>query len=103
MWIAEVPDNYAAGFDEAMHEQFDKTAAIEKILEKYPQVRSFILKGDSSEDEEALDSLKFKQQKGRLDQVNSIYVTDSPNKLNDKFDVNIPRNYDGLVSIMKQN
>ena len=102
--ILEVADAYkqAAGFNEAMSEQFDKKSSIREIVNKYPERRRFVLKVDSPEEESTLEFLVQSKRLGKIDEVTSIWVTDSPHKLNPKFDANIPRNYNGLVQLIKE-
>jgi len=101
--IKEVAESYkqSASFDEVMAEQFDKENSIKRISQKYPERRKFIVKGDSPEDEQMLKVLIHEKQRGKLDQVTSIYVADSQNHINPNFDVNIGRNYKGLVELLQ--
>lgn len=102
--IGEIGNAYkiALGFHEVIPEAFDKVYAIRKVLEANPARRRIILKGDSLEDKRALDFILHKQRKHEVDEVTSIYVADSPRHLNPSFDINIGRNYNGLVRLIKE-
>lgn len=103
--IKEITDAYkdAIGFDDALVEQYDKKASIEKILNLYPKAKSFVIIGDSQEDEQMLNFLRDKQQQGgQINTILGIYVADSPENINPNFDINIGKNYGGLVKLMQQ-
>ena len=93
--IREIGEVYreVLGFHEVLPEAFDKRHAMEGILKNNPMIRRIILKGDSLEDEGALDFVLHKHRKGELDGTTSIYVAKSPHQLNPHFDINIGRNY----------
>ena len=99
--IKEIAQAYkqAAGFTGFMLEQFDKEKSIEELVKKHPERKRFILKGDSQEDEVALDYLEFSKRKKRIDEVLSIFVTDHPCSVNNKFDIHIGRDYTKLVEL----
>lgn len=101
--IKEVAEAYkqSASFDEVMAEQFDKENSIKRISHRYPERRRFVVKGDSPEDEQMLKVLIHGKQRGKFNQVTSIYVADSANHLNPNFDINIGRNYKGLVELLQ--
>ncbi len=103
--IIEVVKPFAdfLGFDNVMVEVFDKERVISQIIERYPEFRRCLVKGDSEEDEGILDKLDFYKGKGRIEDVVSCYVADSPDNINEKFTFNIGRNYFGLVGIMQGN
>jgi len=99
--IEEITQAYkqAAGFTAFMSEQFDKQKSMEELIKKHPERKRFILKGDSQEDEAALDCLKFSKRNKRIDEVLSIFVTDHPCSVNNKFDINIGKDYTKLVEL----
>jgi len=100
--IREVGEAYrrAAGFDEVLPEQFDKQKGIAKIVRAHPERKRFVIKGDSAEDEAVVDFLKSLKKKGEIEEVTPIYISNSPRNLNPRFDINIGRNYGGLVSLI---
>lgn len=101
--IREVGEAYleAAGFNELLPEQFDKRGSLDMILLMQPEARRFLVQGDSEEDQEFLERLELKKKIGRLHQVTSIYVSGSPYSLNPAFDINIGRDYTGLVKLLQ--
>lgn len=104
--VIEVGEAYkqGAGFDEVMAEQFDKEDSIKKVCEKYPNKKSFIIKGDSPEDEAIIDFLRFRKRKDEIELITSIYVAKSSDEkeINPRFDINIGQNYEGLVQILEK-
>lgn len=102
--IKEVGEAFreAAGFNEVMAEQFDKQEGIQRVVKAYPERKRFVIKGDSAEDEAMLDVLNELKRRGKIEEVTPIYIADSPNKLNPRFDINIGRDYNGLVRLIKE-
>jgi len=97
--IAE-PYGQAIGFDDVLVEQYNKRETSEKIL-NWDHPRRFIVIGDSPLEQKMYAFLKDKERRGEIESVLGIYVADSPENINPKFDINIPQNYSGLVKIMQ--
>lgn len=91
----------AAGFDFAMAQQFDKQESIKELMQKFPNNRRYVLIGDSEEDEAALDYLKFLWRYTKVETLASVYVAKSERYINERFDINIGRDYTGLVALVK--
>lgn len=100
--IQEIALAYAdiLGITAIWPKQYDKFETIKQIFEKSRTKKRWLVKGDSEEDLEMLSFLKFQKVHGKIDDVIGIYVTDE--KLNPKFDVNLFRDYTGLVRLMKR-
>lgn len=100
--IKQTADVYcrAAGFDKALAEQYDKKASVRHVRSMFPNNRRVIFIGDSKEDEEALDYLKFLWNYVKFDTLLSIYVAKSPEECSWKFDINIGRDYSLLVELL---
>ncbi len=90
----------AAGFDTALAEQYDKAGAVREITKRFPEKRRYVLIGDSDEDSEALDYLKFLWRYVKIDTLVSIYVAENDGKINKRFDINIGRDYTGLAKLV---
>jgi len=92
---------YYFKFNQVIAQTYDKEKAVCRLVEK-GMFKRFILKGDTVEDEASFDALKFYEKKGKIEYVIGIYIT-KKKRLNEKFEVNIGKNYEGLVSILKEN
>jgi len=90
------------GFDEYMAEVFDKEKAAINLVERKPWFKNYFVKGDSKEDELILNVLNFYKKKGKLESITSCCIVDCKNKINEKFDINIGKNYFGLVQILNE-
>lgn len=101
--IPEIVGGYfqATNFDYAIADVVDKEKSIEKLLKIYPNKKRIWFSADNPEDEAALKFLKDKESKGEIDFVYSLYVTPSSNKLNEKYDINIPQNYKGIYELLR--
>ena len=80
-----------------------KKNGIELLLNKYSKKQRIWYSGDHPSDEEALDFLKFRTQKNEIDYVVSLFVSDSPRKINEKYDINIAQDYSGLHELVHSN
>ncbi|MBI4139995.1 hypothetical protein HY483_03460 [Candidatus Woesearchaeota archaeon] len=89
------------GINSVVAEAFYKSTIVELMIKAAPWRKRYLLIGDSSEDEEALDVLRSIKKKGFIDFVLSIWVCKSPDDANKEFDISIGRNYSGLVEIIK--
>ena len=80
----------------------EKGKFIEDFVRTFPDFQRYFVKGDNGCDEEMVDCLKFLQRKRKIDDVTSCYVARSPTeaKMNPAFDINIGRDYRGLVDIL---
>lgn len=90
----------ASEFDLTFAEQADKTHAIHLIVNHFPQHGRYLVKGDSTPDERMLRALRFLKTQGAIEDVVGINVCKSRKNINPHFDVNIPRDYSGLVSLL---
>ncbi len=89
------------GFQDIIGESLDKEKSISEFIERNPQFKKYIVKGDSHYDEAMLKALEFYKKKGKIDHYISIWVSKEPN-LNEKVDVNIGWNYTGLVELLRK-
>lgn len=87
------------GINRIYAEQFDKLNAIKLILGQNPSRKSWLVKGDSEEDQEVLTFLKFQKTKNRIDDIIGIYVTEE--ELNPEFEINLFQDYRPLVDLIK--
>lgn len=91
----------AAGFDAALSMQFDKKKSAREIISRFPSCRRHVFLGDSAEDEDALDYLKFLRKYVKIDALVSVYVAKSQKSANSNFDISIGRDYTCLDDLLK--
>lgn len=91
------------GFQEVKGEVFDKGKGLGEFI-RQNSFRRYLIKGDSGEDEIMLDFLEFYLKKRKIDDYVSCYRADKPtkNEINSRFNVNLGKDYSGLVEILKQ-
>lgn len=82
--------------NEALSEQFDKKKSVEKIIKKYPNQKKFVVRGDTVEDEEMADYLKYLKLKETIDDVIFIHVAKNSRHYNPRADLNTSRNHGAL-------
>jgi len=101
--ISEIIEGYikATGFNEAISDQFNKEKGIKKVTKRYPNKKRILFSANDPEDEAALDFLKYKKTKGEIEYVYSLYVTKSPNRINERYDINIAQIYTGLNELFR--
>ncbi|MFA5888539.1 MAG: hypothetical protein WC852_07560 [Candidatus Nanoarchaeia archaeon] len=99
--IAE-PYSNALGFDMTLESQYAKRESVDFMMGVFPDLKRFAVLGDSKEDEEMVDYLRFKLKKGSIDTLVSIYVAKSKRKMNMNFDASIGRDYSPLVELVKK-
>jgi len=92
----------ALNFDFSMEEQYNKRESVDFIAGMFPDLKRYAVFGDSEEDEEMLDYLRFKLVKGSIDTLVSVHVAKSKRKANMKFDASIGRDYSPLVELVKK-
>lgn len=83
-----------------------KPDQINNLLLEHPERRRVIIFDDcygAGEAEQVLDSLTTFKKAGMLEDVVSCLVTNSPEKINERFTINIPPDYRGLVSVLRNN
>ena len=99
--IPEIAQGFvkATRFNDAIHDA-KKNDGIELISQKYPARKRIWFSGDHPSDEDALDFLKFKKQKNEMDYFVSLFVSDSPRNINEKYDINIAQDYTGLNELL---
>ncbi len=100
--IAEVVQCYAEelGFAEWHGEELLKRQAVEKYVTAHPEQQHYIVKGDSEEDFEMLDFLRHRQREKKVASVLGIYCAKNFFKEKHDFDVEIGRDYRGLVELL---
>lgn len=102
--IREVGEKFGGvlGFDEVQGEVLDKAKALEEFVKGHP-FDWYLVKGDSEEDEEMLEVLKYFLRKRKIQGYFGCYVAEEAGegKMNPNFGVNIGRDYSGLVEILK--
>lgn len=81
-------------FDEAYCQTAEKWNPIKKFN---GNIKKIAFAGDSVEDENLLNEAK----KSNLDYCLSIYIAESPKKINERFCINIGRNWKGLSKILE--
>ncbi|MEK6864362.1 MAG: hypothetical protein AABX27_03660, partial [Nanoarchaeota archaeon] len=99
--IAE-PYTNALGFDMVLESQYAKRESVDFMMGVFPDLKRFAVFGDSEEDLEMVDYLRFKLKKGSIDTLVSIYVAKSERKANLNFDASIGRDYSALVELVKK-
>lgn len=100
--IAEIAQVFAdyLGFNEVLAKKFDKGKTVDEFICSHNFINYF-LKGDSKEDEQALDVLEFYKRKGKVNNIISCYLSNSMNDFNSKFTINVIGGYSGLVSLLQ--
>ncbi|GEM_PF-5542780 len=88
--------------NDAMAEQFDKKKSVEKIIKKYPNQKKFVVRGDTAEDQEMADYLKYLKLKETIDDVVFINIAKNPRHYNSCADVNTSRNHKALNYWLKK-
>jgi hypothetical protein len=98
--IGEIASAYALelGIDQLYSETYDKRKVLENLVNSNPQCRRWIVKGDSDEDTEMLDYLRFKKKNRKIDDVVGIKVAKS--KPDPDYDLTLFRDYRGLVELI---
>ena len=89
-------------FNDFFAEQFNKKDSVKQILERFPHRKRFIVKGDTAEDEEMFDELKYWK---KVEQINDVYFINIANherNYNPRADVNSSRNQLALAEWLKQ-
>ncbi|MBR9683154.1 haloacid dehalogenase-like hydrolase [Candidatus Woesearchaeota archaeon] len=91
------------GFNEVLGKCFDKEKSLERLMMRH-SFPGYFIKGDSEEDEAMLGVLESCKKRKVIDQYITLYRSDkpTPKKMNPKFDINIGKNYSGLVEVMKK-
>jgi len=99
--IQEVTSAYAKflGISETFSEAYDKRRVLENLVDSNPQHRRWIIKGDSDEDKEMLEYLRFKQKNHDIESVVGIKVDKS--KPDQNYDLTLFRDYRDLVRMMR--
>ncbi|MFH1065778.1 MAG: hypothetical protein V1734_04715 [Nanoarchaeota archaeon] len=99
--IAE-PYGNALGFDMMLDIQYTKKDSVDFVMDVFPDLKKYAVFGDSEEDEEMADYLRFKLVKGEIDTLVSIHVAKSERKANLNFDCAIGRDYSALAELVKK-
>lgn len=81
----------------------NKSGLVEDFIKEFPHFRRYLVKGNTERDEGMVAILRYYKERGVIDEVVSCYVAESsePGSLNPRFDINIGRDYTGLVDILK--
>ena len=93
-----IRDRY--GFDLAIGEAYPPRNSLDRILAAFPNNRNVLFKGDSSTDEQTLDSLYRYHSEGRIISLTSVHTAGPFSKDRALFDISISRDYRPLVTIM---
>lgn len=90
------------GVHRVVPELYDKRAFIEDFIRNSTPTRFFV-KGDSREDEEMIDVLRWHQQEGRVEDVVGCYRADAPTDLRMSrcFDANVGKDYSLLLDLLR--
>ena len=88
----------ASNFDHVFADAYDKAYLVQRIVERFAHRRRYLVKGDTHHDEAMLDVLCWYKKKGTIDDVAGINVCKNEDCVNPRFDINIGRDYRGLVS-----
>ncbi|MDD4878241.1 MAG: hypothetical protein PHO02_04355 [Candidatus Nanoarchaeia archaeon] len=92
----------ALDFDFSMEEQYDKKKSVDFIMRVFPKLKRYAIFGDSAEDEEMVDYLRFQLVKGSIDTLVSVHIAKSEKKANPDFDCSIGRNYSSLAELISK-
>lgn len=100
--IIEIAGRFAKnlGLDGVIAETFDKEKSTAEFIENNPELKRYFIKGDSKEDEGMIDVAMHYKKKGYIDEVVSCYRADSLRNENQLFDVNVIKDYTGLVNLI---
>ncbi len=88
----------ASNFDHVLADVWDKAHVAQRIVERLPHRRRYLVKGDTHHDEAVLDVLCWYKGNGTIDDVVGINVCKSDDHINPRFDINIGRDYRALVA-----
>jgi hypothetical protein len=98
--VAKVYANYLK-FQDYFSESDSKGKVVEDFILKNPQIEHYGVSGDSEDDQEMVDVINFYSKRKPIELLVSLYITNSRNKLNDSFLVNISRDRTGLVELIR--
>ncbi|MCD4666181.1 hypothetical protein K8R47_00010 [archaeon] len=108
--IREVTKIFAdyLGFIDTMnvHGESDKKTRTERFLTEHPQFKRYLVKGDREEDKEILKVLRHYRDNVKsspIEYVLGCHISDAPEKGDPYFNIQMGRNYLGLVEILKKN
>jgi len=92
----------ALGFNGTFSEVFDKPTTAERFVAANPQYKTYLIRGDSEEDQEMLLALRrqVKIRSSPVELVTGIYVCKRGEDINLLFDINTSRNQNGLVNLL---
>ena len=102
--IREIAALYAEmfGFWAIFPEITDKQTFMEAFVQRYPQFQQYLVRGDSSDDQNMVDVLRSCQRQQKIKSVLSIYVAPAPLQKHHNFDVETSRDHSGLVELLKE-
>ncbi len=108
IYVTKAVYEIAAGFAAASHfdlffaDAYDKAHIVQRVIEGHAHRQRYLVKGDTSNDETMLDVLHWYKKKGTIDDVVGINVCRDDECINPHFDINIGRDYRGLVDALKR-
>jgi len=99
--IQEIAQGYikATGFNDAIC-GLNKEEGIRKVVGRFPTKQRIWFSGDHQDDDAVLDFFNHRIKKKEMDYFLSIRVCASPRSVNEKYDINIARDYTGIYELL---